>query len=134
MLLFVVAAIGFADATYLTIEHYANKIPPCVIGSCETVLSSSYATVAGIPVALGGAIYYFIILVLLLLYIDMKKEIILRSALLFTTVGFLASVYFFFIQAFVLHAFCQYCLISALTSTILFITAIAIFKKQHESI
>ena len=127
--LFVTALVGFADASYLTVEHYAHQIPPCAIGSCETVLSSSYSVVAGVPVALGGALYYLTILVLLMLYRDTKNEKILRAALAFTLVGFLFSVYFFIIQAFVLHAFCQYCLGSAFTSTTLFIVAIVIFKK-----
>lgn len=127
--LFVVAAIGFVDASYLTVEHYVNKIPPCAIGSCEQVLTSSFAVVAGIPVALAGAVYYFAVLILLMVFLDTKKESVLRFALLFTTLGFLASVYFFILQAFVIHAFCQYCLGSALTSTLLFITSILIFKK-----
>lgn len=129
--LFVVAGLGFADAAYLTVEHYGNKIPPCSIGSCETVLSSSFAVVAGIPVALGGAIYYLLILILLKVYIDTKNEKILRSALVFTTAGLLATIYFFILQAFVLHAFCIYCIGSALTSTTLFATAIYIFKTHR---
>lgn len=127
--LFVVAGLGFADASYLTIEHFTNKIPPCVVGSCEQVLTSQYAVVAGIPVALGGAIYYLIFLVLIMIYLDTKKEIVLRGALIFTVFGFIASLYFTYLQAFVINAFCQYCIISALTSTILFITSIVIFKK-----
>ena len=131
--LFVVAVLGFADAGYLTVEHYRNTIPPCTTDGCETVLTSVYATVAGIPVALGGALYYLAFLVLLMIYLDTKKEVVLRGALVFTVLGFLASLYFFFLQAFVIHAFCQYCIGSAITSTILFISAIMIFKKSHDS-
>ncbi len=130
--LFAVAVIGFVDASYLAVEHYINRIPPCAIGSCETVLTSSFATVAGIPVALAGALYYLIILVLLMIYLDTKKESMLRGTLIFTTAGFLASIYFFILQAFVIHAFCQYCLVSALTSTILFITSVYIFYKYNK--
>jgi uncharacterized membrane protein len=129
--LFVVSGLGFLDAAYLTVEHYVNKIPPCSIGSCEAVLTSSYATVAGIPVALGGTIYYFAFLVLLLLYVDLKKEKYLRIALASSVFGFGASIYFFILQAFVLHAFCLYCMGSALTSTTLFVTAIVIFKRYR---
>ncbi len=129
--LIVIVVLGFADATFLTVEHYRNAIPPCTTDGCETVLTSKYATVAGIPVALGGAVYYLFLLVLFVAYIDTKKEIILRSALLFTTIGFLSSVYFFILQAFVIRAFCQYCLGSAATSTILFVTAIIIFVKYR---
>ncbi len=128
--LFVVALLGFADATFLTVEHYNNVIPPCTTNGCEIVLTSSYAVIAGIPVALGGAVYYFIILTLLFAYLDTKNEKILRYALAFTVIGFLSSLYFFILQAFVIKAFCQYCIVSAITSTTLFITSLYIFKKS----
>lgn len=129
-----IAAIGFFDATYLTIEHYRNVIPPCTTDGCETVLSSPYSKIVGIPVALLGSIYYLTIMVLLFAYLDTNKEKLLRWALALTALGFLASIYFFILQAFVIQAYCQYCLVSAGTSTILFISAITIFKKQHESL
>ncbi len=134
VLLFVVAIIGFVDASYLTVEHYANKIPPCSTDGCETVLTSEYSKVFGVPVALGGAVYYLAIIALLMVYLDTKKEVFLRGALLFTTVGFISSLYFLILQAFVIKAYCQYCLVSALTSTILFVTSLVIFKKYKNLI
>lgn len=123
IVLLITALLGFIDASFLTVEHYRNKIPPCTTSSCEVVLTSTYATVLGFPVALLGAIYYLSILVLLIIYFDIKNEKIFRFILFYTTVGFLSSIYFFIIQAFIIHSYCQYCLISALTSTILFIVS-----------
>lgn len=131
-LLIVVAGIGFADATYLTIEHYTNANPPCFVGSCEVVLNSPYSTIAGVPVALFGAVYYLFILVGLVVFLESKKEGALRVALFATVVGFLASLYFFILQAFVLHAFCQYCLGSATTSTVLFVIAVYIIVTSRK--
>ena len=132
--LIVIAAIGFSDATYLTIEHYTNTNPPCFVGSCELVLTSAYSTVAGVPVAAFGIVYYLCILVGLVVFLESKKEKALRMALLGTVIGFLASLYFFILQAFVLHAFCQYCLISATTSTILFVTAIYLIVRSKKQL
>jgi uncharacterized membrane protein len=129
--LFIVAVLGFMDATYLTIEHYSNVIPPCSIGSCETVLSSSWATVGGVPVALAGAVYYLFILVLLMVYRDGKNEKVLRATLVFTVLGMIATIYFVALQLFVLHAICIYCMGSAITSTTLFISALVILKKYR---
>lgn len=130
----IVALLGFADATYLTIEHYSGVIPPCAVGGCEQVLTSDYSTIGGIPVALGGAIYYFLILLGTFVYlIEGKKEVVLRSTLLFTVVGMVSTLYFFAIQAFVLKAFCLYCLGSAATSTILFVLAIVVFSKYSRN-
>lgn len=132
IMLVVVALIGFADATYLTVEHYQNKIPPCTIGGCETVLTSSYSQIIGIPVSLLGAIYYLFILIFLILYIDLKKEIFLRIPLIASIFGLLASIWFSYLQIFVIKAFCQYCAISAMTSLIIFISAFYIFSQDHE--
>lgn len=131
IVLAIVALIGFADATYLTIEHYSGEIPPCTVGGCEQVLTSDYATVWGIPVALTGAFYYFVLLVGILIYFESKKEIILRTVLALTAIGFIVSLYLFYLQASVLEAFCLYCLGSAATSTALFGLAIFVFSKYR---
>ena len=128
----IVALGGFADATYLTIEHYMNALPPCVIGNCELVLTSKFSEIAGVPVALLGAIYYLAIIILVITYFDTKREVFIRSALLVTFVGMIASLWFTFLQIFVIHAFCQFCLISAATSTTLFIISIISLKKYRK--
>src|SRR5215217_8679857 len=56
----VVALIGLGDAIYLIIHHLTGEKVPCsVTGGCETVLTSSYAEIGGIPIAVFGAIAYF---------------------------------------------------------------------------
>ena len=131
----IVALIGFADAGYLTIEHYKNAIPPCSLtGGCETVLTSAYSTLLGIPVSLLGAIYYLIIAVGLFAFIESKNHEVLRVALLLTVLGFLASIWFLYLQIFVIKAFCVYCLGSLATSTILFISAAIVFERYKKSL
>ena len=132
--LLVIALIGFADATYLTVKHYQNEIPPCTIGGCESVLSSAYATVAGIPVSLTGAIYYFLLSILLFIFLDTKKEIFLRIPLLLSVFGVLASIWFSFLQLFVIKAFCPYCVVSAITSTLIFAVAVYVFVRNKKEV
>jgi uncharacterized membrane protein len=125
------AVLGFLDATYLTIQHYNHVIPPCtLLHGCEQVLTSQFATVVGIPVALFGALYYAIIFLGVLVYTQIKSERLLRLLSWFTFTGFAASVWFVYLQAFVLHNFCQFCLGSAITSTALFITGLAVLLKR----
>lgn len=118
---FIVAGLGFGDAMFLSIEHYRGEIPPCSLtGGCETVTTSEYSKIMGIPVAYTGVLYYLGILLLLVLYVDLKKVIFVKAIFIFTAIGFLGSLYFTFLQFFVIKALCPYCLFSALTSTILF--------------
>jgi uncharacterized membrane protein len=126
----IVAVLGFTDAAYLTIEHFQGVIPPCsIVSGCETVLTSSYSVVAGIPVSLLGALYYLIITIGVFAYLDTKKPDILKWTLSLTICGLLMSLWFIFVQALILKAWCIYCLGSAATSIVLFILANIVFKK-----
>lgn len=126
----IIASLGFLDATYLTIIHYKNIIPPCTIGSCETVLNSEYAIMFGIPTALFGSLFYLSIIVLSLLILTNYKRIFIKAFYLLAATGFGVSLFLLYIQAFVLKSFCQYCLISAATSTGIFILAILQIRKD----
>ncbi len=130
--IFVVALIGFADAAYLTIEHFRGIVPPCTLTSgCEQVLTSSYSVVFGVPVALLGALFYLLVAAGAFAYLEGKHEKIFRYSQAITIFGLLASVWFVFLQVFILHSYCLYCMVSALTSTILFVLACILFKKYN---
>lgn len=129
ILFIVVSFLGFIDATYLTAQHFLGTIPPCVITTgCQTVLTSKYSVIFGFPVALIGSIYYLSLFLLMIFYLDTKQEHIIRLAAYLTPLGFLASIYFVFLQFFVLKEICSYCMVSALSSTTLFIIGIFIIK------
>ena len=116
----VLSAIGFLDATYLTVEHYKGSVPPCAIQGCEIVLMSGQSVIVGVPVALLGAIYYLAILIMSIAFLESKNISILRVASYLTIIGIVASAYFVYLQLFVIQQICQYCMISAITSTALF--------------
>lgn len=127
----IIGFLGFADAVYLASTHYSGANAVCgALEGCEKVLASAYAVFAGLPVALLGAVYYLLLIAFLLAYLTTKQKGFLLAAAWLTPVGFLASAWFLYLQAFVLRAFCLYCLISALTSTLLFIIGLYILWKQ----
>jgi uncharacterized membrane protein len=127
----VLAVIGFADSAYLTAEHIRGSIPPCsVVQGCNTVLTSAYATVAGVPIAAAGMAYYAVLVILVVAYLDTGVLAWLHRASWLTVGGLLASAYFIVIQAFVLHAFCLYCLVSAATSTTLFVLGFIVMRRD----
>ena len=124
-----IAFAGLADAGYLTVTHLLQISPPCSLsGGCDVVTKSSYSEVFGIPVALLGSLYYLTVLLLSILTIDTKHTKWIRLALILTPFGFFASLYFVYLQLFVIDAICQYCMGSAVTSTLLF--AFALTKKR----
>ena len=123
--------IGFLDASYLTIQHYNNGILPCLIFSgCDKVTSSSYAKVAGMPVSLLGVGYYLAILIITILYFDAGNKRVFSLLKTLPIAGFVATLWFLFLQFFVIKAICFYCIISAITSTALFVLAMWIGKDM----
>ncbi len=125
---------GFIDAVYLTAAHYAQIAVPCsVTQGCEKVLTSSYATVGSVPVALLGALYYLALFILGIMYVDAKNNKVLEIAANLTWLGFTASLVFAYVQLFILHAICLYCMGSALTSTALFIIGLVLKRRLRGS-
>jgi uncharacterized membrane protein len=103
-----VALAGALVAAYLTRAHYGGESVACPIGGggCETVQESAYAELAGIPVALLGLGSYLVVLGLLLW--DPWPARLAAAAL--ALIGLLFSAYLLVVQAFVLEAFCIWCL------------------------
>ena len=116
--------VGLVDALYLTIEHVTGQSVQCTITSgCSEVLSSSYAVVAGIPLAAVGAAAYFSVFSLATLA-AFKYEFARPLLLLLVVAMFLVSLWLVYLQAFVIREFCQYCLLSAAITTTLLVVVI----------
>ena len=119
----VLALIGLFDSVYLTVKHLAAEPVPCsLISGCETVLTSTYAEIAGVPLATFGAAAYFAAFSLALLAMFGNRKAWLLFGIAATGMaGF--TLWLLYLQAFVIGAFCQFCLLSAATSIGLFIIA-----------
>lgn len=130
----IVALLGFFDAAFLAITHYVNGTLPCLTsGNCDLVTSSTYSKIAGIPVSLLGVFYYLATTIAMILYIDKKKPLFLKAALSFVGIGFLFTLWFVYVQLFILHAVCLYCMGSALSTTILFIVGLMLWRKARNT-
>lgn len=119
------AIIGLGDSIYLTVHHYTNEQVPCsIITGCEQVLTSEYAEIGGIPTAAFGAFAYFLAFCLALLAGFGNRKMWLLYG--FLTVGMFAfTLWLVYLQGMVIEAFCQFCLLSAITTTVLFFIALA---------
>ncbi|MGH9875503.1 MAG: vitamin K epoxide reductase family protein [Pyrinomonadaceae bacterium] len=127
-----VSLIGLADSIYLTVEHLSGRTVRCTITSgCSEVLSSPYATVRGYPLAALGAVAYFMVFSLATLAAFGYRFV---GNLLTVVVAamFLTTLWLLYLQAFVIHHFCQFCLLSALVTSILAVLMIllALSKKD----
>jgi uncharacterized membrane protein len=105
------AVVGLLISGYLTWVHYAGVAPVCVGGSggCETVQTSSYAMIFGVPVAALGLVGYTGLFLAALL----RGEAGVYLGLLVALVGTLFSAYLTYLELFVIHAICEWCVASA---------------------
>lgn len=105
--------LGLADATYLAVIALTGETAACSgQAGCLEVLGSAYSRVAGIPVAVFGVAGYFSAFT----FATFAAFNYARARKFFAlTVGamFLVTLWFLYVQAFLLHAFCRYCLFSA---------------------
>jgi uncharacterized membrane protein len=120
-----VALVGLADSVYLSVKHFTAEPVPCsIVEGCEQVLTSSYAEIAGVPIAALGAAAYFLAfsLAILAAYGNRSTWTLFGVQALIMAA---ASAWLIYLQAAVIGAFCQFCLLSAATSFTLFIIFLA---------
>ncbi len=108
-----IALLGLADATYLTVQYLTGETVVCGgSASCFEVLGSVYARIGTIPVASIGAVGYFAAFSMATFAAFGHA----RARTFFTLMVwamFGVTLWLLYVQAFVLHAFCRYCLFSA---------------------
>lgn len=144
--LIVFSILGIFDASYLTYEKINGYVPPCTAHfQCGQVLNSLWATIGPVPISILGFIFYATFLGLSIwlflekrylpflgIKLDTEKLLVLLGV-----VGVSFSVYFVFLMGVVIKAWCFYCLLSALTSSILFLLSSSMYfltrkEKKHE--
>jgi uncharacterized membrane protein len=106
----VLAGIGIVASAYLTITKLSGTLPVCgPIAGCETVESSGYSTVFGIPVALSGLGMATTVLVVALTWwrTGDRRALLLSYGL--GILGLFVVAYLFYLMVFVIRAVCVWC-------------------------
>ena len=126
----VISLVGLAEATYLTTVYLSGETAVCGgSADCFHVLGSSYAKVGPIPVAGLGALAYFSAFS----FATFAAFGYPRARSFFTwtiTTMFVSTLWLLFVQAFLLHAFCRYCLFSA--AIIFLLTGLVVARPRFE--
>lgn len=126
VLILILAFFGLADSAYLTL-HILNGTPLLCdiqnLSGCNIVAASQYSNIFGIPLAEFGVLFYSVLFVLAALEIVLFDQLLRRALQALALVGVIASLYFTFLQTFVIQAFCIYCLASAVITLLILIFA-----------
>jgi uncharacterized membrane protein len=130
-LMMALALIGVVDAFYDSYMIYTDQLlwcPPPIDG-CNIVASSPYARIVGVPLGYFGLVFYLYMFGLAaLLACDPLSRGLRLGALFYAGLGMSFSIYFMYVQFTFIHAFCIYCVISAVLTLLLLAAALAHFR------
>lgn len=114
-------AAGLAVAAYLTVVHYRAELLVCAVGGCHTVQKSPYAELMGIPVAVLGLGMYLVLAALLFLrqVRPARGEQIGLAIFGLALAGTVFTIYLTYLELFVIHAICQWCVLFAIITWLL---------------
>ena len=121
------ALVGTSIALYDSYALYNAQplwCPPPIVG-CNEVANSLYARIYNLPVGYYGVVYYLYMFGLAaLLAFEPSSRALRLAALGYAALGVGFSIYFMILQVAYIHAFCVYCLGSALTTVLLLLAAL----------
>lgn len=126
-----VAVLGFIDAIWLTISYYRGHIGCSVVAGCQNVLDSNYSSIYNVPVALLGALFYAFIIINVAHHLVHKSKLSLLALKIVPAIGFLISLYLIYLQLYIIKAICIYCMLSAATSTLIFILSLTLLRHKQ---
>lgn len=124
ILIFIFSFLGILNTLYLVSHTISKKPVLCLFFPkewCQKVQYSSWSRTLGVPNSIAGLCFYTSIFVLTLLF--QQEMISFVPAQIIIGIGTLFSIYFLAIQAFVLRAFCTWCVFSAIDFAILAVAA-----------
>jgi uncharacterized membrane protein len=108
-----IALVGLAEATYLTVLYLAGETAVCGgSADCFQVLGSPYARIGQVPVSALGALAYFSVFSFATFAAFGYPRARILLAITVCSM-FAVTLWLLYVQAFLLHAFCRYCLVSA---------------------
>ena len=121
----ILSVIGLGVAAYLAyVETQAASAVCGPVGDCNAVQSSSYARVFGVPIGLIGVAGYVAILAVWAWARRSASALPAALLVLMTGFGVAFSIYLTYLELFVIHAVCMWCVTSAVIMTLLLVVSV----------
>lgn len=136
MLIALVSLLGLFLGTYLTLYKFGYiGTLACNVGSCEKVQTSRWSVFMGLPVATWGIGYYALMLALAVAGLQDRFADSRRLSQVIAGLagwGLLFTAWLNYLEGFVLHAWCEWCLGSAAMVVILFVLALLDLREPND--
>ncbi len=133
MVLAVLSLLGLLVALYMLAYAMGFTGPViCGVGDCEAVQNSPYSRIGSFPVAGFGIVGYLAMLVLAFLGLQpsfVRSRLVAVGLLVGSIVGLAFSAYLTYLEAFVIRAWCQWCVLSAVIMLLAFLAALSELRR-----
>lgn len=129
----VLTLIGLVDALYLAYSALTHNPLACSItglDGCNIVAASAYSRFLGIPLAVFGVVFYGAILITAVFTHLFSNRTLYHLLLAASAVGAASSLYFMYLQFFVIKALCVYCALSFVISVLIFLGCLHLFRRH----
>jgi uncharacterized membrane protein len=138
MLMALIALIGVFVSLYLTLYKlgYIGTLA-CGTGGCETVQLSKWGDFLGVPVAGWGVVYYVLVLALAIAGVQERFAGSRRLTMVLVVVtgwGLLFTAWLTYLELFVIHAICRWCVGSATMTVLLFALALWDWRSGEQRV
>ncbi len=129
--LFSIAILGLLVSGYLFITYTTGAPIVCVVThGCEVVRASEYARLFGLPTPLYG-LFFYSLLAMTALFSTKKNSFRMKLPILvLTSAGALISAWLTYLEAFIIEAWCIWCVASALLAFAAFFLVIWSLVKE----
>ena len=118
-----ISFLGLLVSGYLLIHYVSPEPIACISGQgCVAAQLSAYSSLWGIPTPAYGIVFYLALGILGALWSENTKKKVLPALIILTGSGLAVSLFLSGIEAFVLKAWCSWCVASAILSVAAFLT------------
>lgn len=133
-LIFIFSLLGLAVASFLLYEYVFSGTIFCPLGQgCDIVRASSYSHILGIPVPLLGVAYYFTLACLSVVHShELPHKLVRKLQVIASAAAVAFGIYLTFLEAFVIKAYCFWCVLSFIISIAIFLALILSRKETRK--
>lgn len=120
--IFAISVGGLLVSGYLLVAYVFDGPIVCnAAGGCDVIRESDFSYIFGLPTPLYGIIFYLTLGILSVLWVPENRKLLRMPLALLTLIGLLVSAGLTYIEAFVVQAWCVWCVVSAILSLLAFI-------------
>ncbi len=132
-IIFILSIVGIGIALYVT-QSFVRKVGiVCATSGCELVRKSPASYIYGIPIPAVGLVGYGVVAILAFLRTSSPNKNLLKGIMGITGFGVAFTLWFTYIELFIIKGICMWCVLSTINMFALFGLSVKSYSQEHAS-